>query len=146
MKPTRFPLFQILLIVIFFHVGGIGSTYAQIGKSLIMALCLVSLTNLSFGQEPNSDEPYVLPGTQYVQVAPAEAEALRNNIVDNPDLVVGPCEEFNIVIILDAPADPVFFFALGVVLSPNVAMLQWTQSLLRLWTDDTSAILMSGLI
>lgn len=78
------------------------SVFSRICISLTMAMCLVMISNQSFAQEPINDEPYMAPGAQYIQVDPAEAEALRNTIVENPDLIVGPCEEFNIVIILDA--------------------------------------------
>ncbi|NNC83998.1 MAG: hypothetical protein HKN79_10510, partial [Flavobacteriales bacterium] len=76
------------------------SMYSAFSKSITLSFLFSLLCGgILIGQE--TSEPSIEPGTKFVPFDPADEDALRSLIVDNPDLVIGPCEDFNVVLILD---------------------------------------------
>ncbi|NNC83722.1 MAG: hypothetical protein HKN79_09095, partial [Flavobacteriales bacterium] len=71
------------------------------GRILFLSILLFSFSNLYSQSDDYPGDPSSQQGTHGDYEA-IDVDALRSMIVDNPDLVVGPCEEFNIVLILDA--------------------------------------------
>ena len=65
------------------------------GAKLVCGLALTLAVQLSFAQ----DEPSIPPGSHALEFDPASAGLFGS--VQNPDLVIGPCDELNIVVVLD---------------------------------------------